>query len=105
MPPRWLIIDRLDDRDFLRMTRERHSVDMGRGEYRERSSLMRKRRRQVPTDVFPTEAEIAQRAYELCFVARRLCVDHRGYLHLAEQELLDRGARRALRNTNSRRQP
>jgi hypothetical protein len=78
---------------------------MGTGEDQGVSSLMRKRPRQVPTDVFPTEAEIAQRAYELCFVARRLCVDHRGYLHLAEQELLDRGARRALRNASSRRRP
>jgi hypothetical protein len=58
---------------------------------------MRKRHGQAPNDVFPTEAEIAQRAYELCFVIRRLCVDHLGYLQLAEQELLDRGARRALR--------
>jgi hypothetical protein len=66
---------------------------------------MDKRPRQVPNDVFPTEAEIAQRAYELCFVARRLCVDHRGYLQLAEQELLDRGARRALRLPDSRRRP
>jgi hypothetical protein len=66
---------------------------------------MRKRPRQVPDDLFPTEAEIAQRAYELCFVARRLSVDHRGYLDLAEQELLDRGARRALRRANPPRRP
>jgi hypothetical protein len=58
---------------------------------------MRKRHHRAPHDVFPTEAEIAQRAYELCFVNRRLCVDHHGYLQLAEQELLDRGARRAMR--------
>jgi hypothetical protein len=58
-----------------------------------------------PDDIFPTEAEIAQHAYELCFVDRRPCDDHRGYLDVAEQELLDRGARRALRSANPPRRP
>jgi hypothetical protein len=66
---------------------------------------MLKRSHRAPDDVFPTEAEIAQRAYELCFVDRRPCDDHRGYLDVAEQELLDRGARRALRLADPPRRP
>ena len=67
------------------------------------SLSMLKRPRQAPNDLYPTEHEIAQRAFELCFVVRRPCIDPLGYLHLAEQELLDRGARRALRFANPRR--
>jgi hypothetical protein len=48
-------------------------------------------------DPFPTEDEIAQRAYELCFVVRMTCLDRVGYLQAAEQEFLDCDARRALR--------
>ena len=66
---------------------------------------MPKRPRQAPTDFYPTEAEIVQRAYKLCFVVRRPCTDPLGYLHLAEQALLDRGARRALRASAPRRRP
>ena len=66
---------------------------------------MLKKPLRAPIDLFPTEEEIAQRAYELCFVVRMPCDNTLGYLHLAEQELLDRGARRALKSAALRRHP
>jgi len=50
-------------------------------------------------DPFPSEDDIAQRAFDLCFVARTPCLDRVGYLEAAEQELLDRSADRTLRWT------
>ena len=50
-------------------------------------------------DPFPTEDEVAERAFELCFVVRSSCLDGVGYLEAAEQDLLDRCARRALQST------
>jgi hypothetical protein len=47
-------------------------------------------------NVFPSDEEVAQRAFELCF--RDRAADGQGdYLRMAEQELLNRAARRALR--------
>jgi hypothetical protein len=48
-------------------------------------------------DPFPSEDDIAQRAFDLCFVARTPCPDRVGYLQAAEQELLDRSADRTVR--------
>jgi hypothetical protein len=52
-------------------------------------------------DPFPTDDEVAERAFELCFVVRSSCLDGVGSLQAAEQELLDRSARRACRTEHS----
>ena len=45
---------------------------------------------------FPSDEEIAERAYELCFVLRDSLEEPQNYVDVAEDELLDRAARRAL---------
>jgi hypothetical protein len=52
-------------------------------------------RQEPPLDLFPTDDEIAERAYELCFLVRD-SDEPRSYVDAAEAELLDRAARRAL---------
>jgi hypothetical protein len=49
-----------------------------------------------PRNLFPSEEEIAERAYELCFVLRDARGEPLNYVDIAENELLDRAARRAL---------
>ena len=53
-------------------------------------------RPEPPRNVFPTDEEIAERAYELCFVLRDPSGDLLNYVEVAEDELLDRAAKRAL---------
>jgi hypothetical protein len=57
---------------------------------------MAKRLPQPPRNLFPSDEEIAERAYELCFVLRDTIEEPLTYLDVAEDELLDRAARRAL---------
>ena len=56
-----------------------------------------------PLDIFPTEDEVAELAFERCFVARDGGDDALGYLLAAEDELLDRAAKRALLTIKPRR--
>jgi hypothetical protein len=49
-----------------------------------------------PDGLFPTEDEIAERAFELCFVHREVGTITRGCLQMAEKELLELAADRAL---------
>jgi hypothetical protein len=57
--------------------------------------------REPPLDLFPTDEAIAERAYELCFFERDTSASGR-YVDVAEAELLDRAADRALLPTNAR---
>ena len=57
---------------------------------------MAKPQREPPRNLFPTDEEIAERAYELCFVARDATREPLSYMDVAEDELLDRAATRAL---------
>jgi len=57
----------------------------------------RRRRARESAVVFPTPAEVAERAYELFVSQGRRCEDADEYWARAEQELLDRAARRATR--------
>jgi hypothetical protein len=52
-------------------------------------------RRQPPRDLFPSDEEIAERAYELSFLERD-ADQPENCLDAAEAELLDRAAKRAL---------
>jgi hypothetical protein len=52
-------------------------------------------RRRAPRDPFPSDEEIAERAYELSFLEREADRPS-NYLDAAEEELLDRAAKRAL---------
>ena len=56
-----------------------------------------------PRNLFPTDEEIAERAYELCFVLRYSDQEPLNYVDVAEDELLDRAATRALVPARSRR--
>jgi hypothetical protein len=62
-----------------------------------------KKRRPTPPrheiDVFPTANEIASRAHDLFVTEGRRLTRIFEYWERAEQELLDRGARRAVRKT------
>jgi hypothetical protein len=51
----------------------------------------------MPSGLFPTEDEIVARARELCSQRRSRPADIRACLKAAEQDLLERGARKALR--------
>jgi hypothetical protein len=56
-----------------------------------------------PPNLFPSDEDIAERAYELCFVLRDPLEEPLSYVDVAEDELLDRAARRALVPARSRR--
>jgi hypothetical protein len=60
------------------------------------------RRREPPKDVFPTEDEIAERAYELLLHRSSAADGLTDYWRLAEAELLERGARRIVRTGGPR---
>jgi hypothetical protein len=62
---------------------------------------MAKRSAEIPRDLFPTEDEIVERARELCLQRRSRPTDVRACLKTAEQDLLERGARKALRAIGS----
>jgi hypothetical protein len=62
---------------------------------------MTKRPGEMPSDLFPTEDEIVARARELCLQRRSRPTDVRACLKAAEQDLLERGARKALRAVSS----
>jgi hypothetical protein len=56
-----------------------------------------------PRDLFPTDEEIAELAFERCFSLLDAGDDALGYLDAAENELLDRAAKRALLTIKPRR--
>ena len=56
-----------------------------------------------PNNPFPTDEEIAERAYELCFVLRDHIQEPLNYVDVAEEELLDRAATRAVMPSRIRR--
>lgn len=60
-------------------------------------------RDEPPGDLFPTDDEIAELAFERCFSLRDTGDDALGYLDAAENELLDRAAKRALLTIKPRR--
>jgi hypothetical protein len=64
---------------------------------------MAKPSHEPPPNPFPSDEEIAERAYELCFVLRDPLEEPQNYVDVAEDELLDRAARRALVPLRSRR--
>jgi len=60
-------------------------------------SSHRRSRRTKPPEIFPTEGEVLERAYQL-FVADDMRSEGvSDYWHRAEEELLDRAARKVIR--------